>query len=376
MALPFWFSLAVLVYTFAGYPVLMFLLGKLFKRKVAKAAPTHLPSVSVVLVAHNEEKRIAARLENLLASNYPTGQLEIIVVSDGSTDATADNVKSFSGQRVRLIECARRSGKACGLNTGVAAATGEIIVFCDARQRFTMETILELVSNFSDPRVGAVSGNNHIDSAASAVGGGVDLYWRMEKFIRHAECGWDSSIGCTGAIYAIRRKLFQNIADDTILDDVVIPMQIAAQNYRIVFDHSAQSFDPQPNEPEHEQRRKRRTLAGNFQMLFRFPQWLVPWKNRLWWQLISHKYLRIAAPLFLALLFLSNAALIDQPLFRILFLAQTFFYLLAGLGLTFSSIKLPLFSIPAGFCFLNLMTVGGFWNYLRGAYRGGQWKSK
>ncbi|MBI5773358.1 MAG: glycosyltransferase family 2 protein [Verrucomicrobia bacterium] len=367
----FWGSLFSLCYTFAGYGLGIVLLGKLRRRAVAKAAPAAPPFVSVVVVAHNEERRIGPRVQNLLAAAYPPGQMEILVVSDGSTDATNARVREISDARVRLLERPERTGKAACLNAGVAAARGEIIVFADARQRFEPETIHHLVSNFSDPRVGAASGNNNIEPSASNVGGGVDIYWRMEKFLRLAECWWDSSIGCTGAIYSIRRKLFTPMPEDTYLDDVVIPMQIALQGHRIVFDPAAKSYDPQQNEPAYENVRKQRTLAGNFQIFFRYPEWLLPWRNRLWWQLLSHKYLRVAAPAFMALLFAANAVLIGDPYYRLLFAGQCAFYGLALIGRAFSSLKLPCFSIPAGFVFLNVMTVKGFWYYLRPPRRGG-----
>jgi hypothetical protein len=216
-----------------------------------------------------------------------------------------------------------------------------------------------------------VSGALMIETAATAVGGGVDAYWRLEKFVRSAESKLDSSIGCTGAVYAIRRKLFQSIPADTILDDVVIPMQIALQNYRILFEPLAVSFDPQSLEPEREKVRKQRTLAGNFQMLFRYLNWLLPSRNRLWWQLISHKYLRLAAPLCLVLALIANARLLESSFFRLLFYGQCFFYSLAIFGLIFSRSKIFIFSIPAGFVFLNWMTVRGFFYFLKGKNQAG-----
>jgi cellulose synthase/poly-beta-1,6-N-acetylglucosamine synthase-like glycosyltransferase len=364
-------SLAALVYTFLGYPALIFLLSRLRGASVAKAPLATCPAVSVVLAAHNEESRIAARLANLLASDYPPDKLELVLVSDGSTDATLANAKAVADLRVRVIESPQHVGKAACLNLGVAAATGEIIVFADARQRYTPGTIRELLHSFSDPRVGAVSGNHTTDPAASNVGRGVDLYWQLEKFIRDCEGRFDSSVGCSGAVYAIRRALFQPLAEDTILDDVIIPMQIAAQGHRVVFDPEAQSFDPQQNEPERERIRKRRTLAGNFQLLFRYAGWLLPWRHRLWWQLLSHKYLRLAAPFFLVLAFVSNGWLLYSLAGRLFFATQCACYALALFGLCFPTVRLRLFSIPAGFVFLNLMTLAGLWHFLRGEHRRG-----
>lgn len=372
LSIVFWGSLLVVFYTFLGYALLINVLARL-KRNPERSWNRNTPTVSVVLVAYNEAQRIRARIENLFDTDHVAEKLELIVYSDGSTDETANILQTFPDKRVHAIISNQRSGKAKGLNASVAVAKGEIVVFCDARQKFNRATIPNLVRNFIEPKLGAVSGNYSIEGSGSSVGGGVDAYWRLEKIIRNAEAKWDSSIGCTGAIYAIRRALFRPLSSDVLLDDVVIPMSIAEQGYRIGFDDDAVSVDPMNIETSRENRRKKRTLAGNFQMLFRFPHWLLPWKNRLWWQLISHKYLRIFAPFFLATMFISNALLIVYPLYRVLFFGQVLFYALAAIGLLFQSLKLRIISIPTGFCFLNLMTVGGLWNYLRGTYREGKW---
>ena len=306
----FWASLAALFYTFLGYPLLIGALAKAFGRPVQKAPPATSPSVTVVLVAFNEEARILPRVENLLAANYPADQLEVLVVTDGSTDSTVAKLRSLANPRVRVLAREQRSGKSACLNAAIPQARGEIVVLCDARQRFAPHTIPELVANFSDPALGAVSGSLEIDPAATGVGGGVDLYWKLKKFIRASEGHFSSTIGATGAVYAIRRELFQPISDDTLLDDVVIPLQIAVHHgKRISFDPTAPAYDPQTTDPAKEKRRKMRTLAGNFQMLAQHPGWLLPWRTGLWWQLLSHKYSRIVAPVFMVTMFASNAAL-------------------------------------------------------------------
>ncbi len=370
----FWISFAALFYTFLGYPLLIGTLAKACGKPVKKSAPAMPPSVSAVLVAFNEEERILARVENLLAATYPAHCLEVLVVTDGSTDGTVAKLRALAEPRVRVLAHEQRSGKSACLNAALPQAHGEIVVLCDARQRFAAHTIPELVANFSDPELGAVSGSLEIDPAATGVGGGVDLYWKLEKFIRASEGRFSSTIGATGAVYAIRRELFQPIPDDTLLDDVVIPLQIAVNHgKRISFDPAAPAYDPQTTDPAREKRRKLRTLAGNFQMLAHHPGWLLPWRTGLWWQLLSHKYSRILAPVFMVTMFASNAALAGQPLYREIFHAHVAFYALALLGLAVPALKWKPFSVPAGFVFLNLMTVGGLFNWLRGAYRQGKW---
>lgn len=370
----FWFSLAALAYTFLGYPLLIGLLAKIAGRPLHKSAPINPPTVTVVLVAFNEGVRIIPRIENLFATNHPAEKLEVLVVTDGSEDDTVAKLRAFPDPRLRVLARTQRSGKSACLNAAIPATTAEIVVLCDARQRFVPHTISELVANFSDPSLGAVSGSLEIDPAATGVGGGVDLYWRLEKFIRASEGRFRSTIGATGAVYAIRRELFQPIPNDTILDDVVIPMQIAVNHgKRVSFDPSAPAYDPQTTDPAKEKRRKMRTLAGNFQMLAQHSGWLLPWRTGLWWQLLSHKYSRIVAPVFMVTMFASNAALAGRPLYLELFIAHIAFYALALLGLAQPALRWKPISVPAGFVFLNLMTVGGCVNWLRGAYRQGKW---
>jgi cellulose synthase/poly-beta-1,6-N-acetylglucosamine synthase-like glycosyltransferase len=366
LAFIFWSAGAMLVYTYLIYPVLISLLAKLRREKRSSVSlDDGLPYVNVVLAAHNESRRIAERLNNLLACDYPPEKFDIVVVSDGSTDPTAEQVRALKSARIHLIEQPERLGKSQCLNFGVAAARGEIIVFCDTRQRFAPKTISKLVARFNDPKIGAVSGSLEIDSAASSVGRGIDAYWRMEKFLRFAESRFDSCIGCTGAVYAIRKNLFQPLPVDTLLDDVVIPMKIVEQGFRVVFEPEAVAYDPQTLEPEREKVRKRRTLAGNYQMLFRYGHWLLPWRNRLWWMLISHKYLRLVAPLLMLLMLLMNFLLVENSFYRALLWLQIVFYFCALFGLIFTSKRIRFFSIPAGFVFLNWMALSGLWHYFR-----------
>ena len=360
--LAFWLSAGALAYTFAGYGALMALLAR--GRGLKSGAPAPLPDVCAVIVAHNEEARIAARIENLLASDYPPEKLRILLVSDGSTDATVARASALDPTRVTVLAQPVRTGKAAGLNAALAQATGDIIVFTDARQRFAPDAIARLTAHFADPHIAAVSGALEIDPARTAAGTGVDAYWRYEKSLRAAESRFDSCIGCTGAIYAIRRALFTPLPADTVLDDVVIPMRLAIAGHRVIHDPAARAFDPQPLEPAAETVRKRRTLAGNFQMLFRHPAWLLPSRNRLWWQLISHKYLRLCAPVLLIVLLAASTALATHPLYRTALALQLAFYVAAAFGLRFPALRGKIFALPAGFVFLNVTVLRALLHYL------------
>lgn len=361
----FWLSLLLVAYANLGYPVLLWA----YCRFLPKPAPWgdlegEWPKVSVVMVAHNEAGRIAAKLRNLLECDYP-GELEVILVCDGCEDATAEVSRSIGEGRVRTIEL-DRCGKAVGLNEGVAAAKGGIIVFADVRQVFETDAIRKLMIPFSDPGIVGVSGSLEIKAAADGPGKGIDVYWKLEKFIRLAEARIDSCIGCTGAIYALRAASFRALPPDTILDDVVVPMHAMLAGGRILFEPAARAYDPQALTTSNERRRKTRTLAGNFQMLFRYPHWLLPFCNRLWWQLISHKYLRLAVPFLLLVCFGSNAALAASGLiYGAMFLAQLGLYVLAIMGLACGSCRIRLFSIPGGFLYLQILCVLGLFHFLK-----------
>lgn len=373
-ALLFWGSVTILLYTFAGYGLVIRWLAARRPLPVVPlpSGPT-LPIVTVVLIAHNEEMHIVERLRNLLDSNYPPERVSILLVSDGSTDSTVIRAQTLKSPRIKVLERATSNGKTAGINFALPQCDGEIIVFTDARQRFEKGTIIRLVAHFSDPAIGAVSGALEISPSASTTGAGIDSYWRYEKALRAAESRFDSCIGCTGAVYAVRRSLLAPIPDDTLLDDVVIPMTIAATGARVIHEPTAIAFDPQPLEPPAERRRKQRTLAGGFQMLFRYPTWLLPTGHRLWWQLLAHKYLRLFAPFFLIIAFITNVLLAGHSGYAAMLGVQLVFYVCAAWGAVSNARRWKILSLPAGFVFLNLQTLRGLAYYLTSSGRTG-WK--
>jgi cellulose synthase/poly-beta-1,6-N-acetylglucosamine synthase-like glycosyltransferase len=338
MAAIFWASAFIIVYVYLGYPLLLAMRSAAAPRPVRRAAPgaDWLPSVSIVLAVHNEARRLPGRLVNLLEQDYPA-PLDIIVVSDGSTDDPRRAIEPFAG-RVRLMEVPR-GGKAAALNAGVAEARGEIVVFADARQRFAPDAVRQLVSSFADPRVGAASGELVLDSEAvpgsaqSTVGEGVGLYWQYEKWLRRQESRLDSTLGATGAIYAIRRALWRPLPPETLLDDVLTPMRVVLGGKRVVFNERAQAFDCAAADSAAEVRRKTRTLAGNYQILALEPRLALPFANRVWWQYVSHKLGRLVVPWALIAALVSAAVLAPRSWFYALALIlQLGFYGLAAMG--------------------------------------------
>ena len=326
-----WGAFITLVYTYIGYPCILAVWGW-WAGKPSRRRSSSLPTVSLVIAARNEESRLAVRIDNCLRQHYPPALLNIIVVSDGSTDETEEIVRHCDPTRVTLIALTQQQGKAMALNAGVARAQGEVIVFADARQVFAPSAVAELVENFSDPQVGAVSGELMLQTHST--GNGVEaagLYWTIEKWIRRSESAIDSAVGTTGAIYAIRRSLFEPLPRGTILDDLLVPMRIAMRGYRVVFEPRAHAFDWIEQDYHTEFKRKVRTLAGNYQALMLCPDLMKPWRNRLFLQFISHKVCRLAAPFCLVALFVSNLFVLHGWL-GYLFILQATGYTMAAIG--------------------------------------------
>jgi biofilm PGA synthesis N-glycosyltransferase PgaC len=359
----FWTAAALLFYTHAGYPVLLWAWAAIRAR--APLDRDYVPTVSIVVVACNEAGRVESRLQNLLELDYPRMHLEIVFASDGSTDATVELARTYAPAGVRVVAFNERRGKSAVLSELVPSLRGEVVLFADARQRFDPGALRALARHFGDPDVGAVSGELML--AGGSEGDGVGFYWRYEKFIRRNESRIDSTVGVTGAIYAIRRDLFEPIPPQTILDDVLIPMQIARQGYRVTFESAALAYD-RTAPADVEFRRKVRTIAGNFQ-LFANERWLLnPLANRLWVQTLSHKVLRLLSPLWLLIAFVANVFLLDQPFYRWLFALQVAFYAAALMRSLLKNRSRTMFvlDVPYAFCLLNWATVVGFQRLLRG----------
>jgi biofilm PGA synthesis N-glycosyltransferase PgaC len=367
----FWGSALLLSYVYVGYPALIWAWAS-FRARPARRARGE-PAVTMLIVAHNEAAHITERLENVLALDYPQDRLEIMLASDGSSDATVELGRAWEPAGVSVIAFETRRGKPAVLNDLVPKARGDIVVLADARQRFDGRVVRTLVERFSDPDVGAVSGQLVLTTGreGTAVGHAVGFYWRYEKFIRHHESIAGSTVGATGALYAIRRELFEPIPEDTILDDVLIPLRITRRGYRVLFEPAACAWDRAAARAQEEFARKVRTLAGNFQ-LFARERWLLrPRHNRLWLQTVSHKGLRLLAPLFHTAIFLANLPLASSVLFRCILLAQTTFYAaaLGGWALRNAKRRSPLLSVPYVVCLLNWATVVGFLRFIEGRQR-------
>ena len=374
--LAFWVPLACVVYTYLGYPLLLLLIAVLRPARVGSPVESQ-PAVSVVVVACNEAATIARKLDSLLAQDYPGHRLEIIVASDGSTDATAEIVRAYAAHRVCLMELPGPNGKPVALNAAVQRATGDVLVLCDARQPFEPEAVGRLVRALGDPTVGAASGELVLaGGSGSGASEGVGIYWRFEKLLRRLEARVDSSIGATGAIYALRRDLYRPIPAATVLDDVLIPMEVTRQGQRVVFEAGARAHDQPASSAGHEYRRKVRTLAGNFQLLQLRPWLLDPRRNRLLWQFVSHKIARLLVPWWLLVVAIATVPLsfggsVNVWLYRAAGAAQVGFYALALAGFLGERTgrRTRAFAAPWAFTLLNVAAAHAFFVFAAGRAR-------
>ena len=364
----FWFAASFVGYSYLGYPVWLWLRSRWSPRPVRRSSAT--PSVSAVMVVRNEEAIIARKLDNLLTLDYPQDKLDVVVVSDGSSDGTAAVLAEFAGNpRVKTLVKPASQGKAAGLNDAIRLATGDVLLFTDARQQIDSEALRLLIENFADIEVGAASGELMLgDPTTGETGKGMGLYWRVEKKIRELESASGSVAGATGAIYCARRSLLaaSPLPAGTILDDVLLPMQVARQGSRVIFDARARAWDSPDLGDGREFSRKVRTLTGNYQLLQIAP-WLLHAENPIRFEFISHKLSRLAVPFALLALLIASIAL-PSPFYRVALAAQIAFYALSLIAL--SNFKIgPLSRIadPARtFVVLNSAAVIAFVNFVTG----------
>ena len=360
----FWVSVLLLGYANVGYPALLLLWARMRPRPVLKGQLE--PRVTMVIAAHNEEKAIDARLNNLLSLDYPKDRFNILLGLDGCSDKTAELARVHEGERVRVVEFEARRGKPSVLNALLPMASGDIVVFGDARQRYGRGALKALVAPFADPEVGAVSGELILtEGEGRPLEKGLGLYWRMEKAIRRCESEVGSVVGVTGAIYAMRRELFEPLPVDTILDDVLAPMRVVRRGFRVVFEPLARAYDKAPTSLGGEFARKVRTISGNFQ-LFARETWLLGFGNPLLLQTLSHKGLRLLTPMLLLMALGANLLLLDRPLFQLILLAQIAFYLTAIFGHSLRHLKIPGLGVPYVVCMLASATALAFFRHASG----------
>jgi biofilm PGA synthesis N-glycosyltransferase PgaC len=365
MMVLFWLCLAQVTYTYFGYVMLLWLVVQLNRRSILGGTIT--PPVSIIIAARNEESTLPAKLANINLLEYPKEKLQVIVVSDGSTDHTSSILSEHGSVESIILD--KSGGKALALNEAVKHATGEILVFLDSRQSVDVDALNELVWCFADPSVGAASGELLLESnSTGGTSDGLGVYWKLEKAVRKLESESGSVVGVTGAIYAMRRELFTQIPSGTILDDVFVPMYVALRGKRVVFQPSAIARDRIFSDKGKEFSRKVRTLTGNYQLL-RTESWLLSSANPLLFRFISHKLLRLVVPLSLVVM-LATSGLSRGAFCRVAVCLQLLFYAVAALGVVSPSAKKykPV-AVASTFVMLNIAAAVAFFNFLSGRNR-------
>jgi cellulose synthase/poly-beta-1,6-N-acetylglucosamine synthase-like glycosyltransferase len=359
--------LGAILYTYMGYPAFIFLVGAFRKRRSPDLG--YCPSISVLIAAYNEAGNIGSKIEQTLALDYPAGKLEVIVLSDCSTDGTDEVVRSFRDRRVRLMQMKHRRGKTSAQNEGVKIARGEIIVFSDATTIYHPQALRYLAANYRDKTVGAVTGRNHYFDLEenSPTGLGSAAFWNYENFIKSRQSRIHTLTGCVGCIYSVRKVLYTKLHDD-IISDLVQPLWVIQKGYRVVFESRAWAYEQSTTSSTQEFWMRVRVITRGMRGLLSVPELLKPWKYG--WislQLFSHKILRWMVPLFLVGALVCNLLAGGAPWVQALLRVQLAFYGIALVSLCVPLHKLwKVLGLPLYFCTLNAAALMSIVELLRG----------
>ena len=370
----FWLCAGLVLYAYLGYPALIWLLSRLFGQGHTDpgCADHDLPSMSLLIVAYNEEAVIEERVRNALAMEYPAGKLEIVVASDGSSDATTTLVRRYAEQGVRLLEFQQRRGKAAVINASLPELHGELVLMSDANTSIDPAAARRLAQRFADPALGVVCGQLVFKSPHEGTNAD-NLYWHYETFLKKAEARLHALLGANGAIYAFRRRLFVPIPDDTIVDDLVVPLLAKLQSGCVLgFAEEALAWEDPAGSLGQEFRRRVRLGMGGFQSFGLLWRYLDPrrgWCALAFW---SHKVLRWLCPFFLLGMLVISALLAARTLYRDLFLAQIGFCGLSLLApVTVNRVRgLRFLLLTTMFTLMNAALLVGFWRWLARKPRG------
>jgi len=360
----FWFSLVMIVYPYFGYPLALYFLGKIRVARNPNGMPSgeFTPAVTVLIPAHNEEGTIESKIRNTLSLDYPEKNLQIIVVSDGSTDATNTLVRQYLDHGVTFIPMEKRGGKARALNTGLAAATGDIVVFTDASILLETGSLRAIVKRFREDAIGCVSGSDRILD-----GGGEGIYGRYELYLRTLESEVHSIVGASGSFYAQRRTLCVPFLEG-MAPDFLSALTIVEQGYRAVTESTASGHMASAKKAKDEFRRKERTILRGMTTLYHKRNLLNPFRYGVFsFTLWSHKVSRWLVPFFMILLFLSNSFLLEERFYGAVFVAQCVFYFGAAVSLLGTGkSRSPLSKILYYFCLSNAAILTAMIKYARG----------
>ena len=375
MEIVFWLSLFIVFYTFVGYGILLYLIIKIkrvFRGKPASVTPIDslLPCCTLIVAAYNEELFIEDKINNCLQLNYPAGTLKLLFVTDGSSDATTSIIDRYP--QVTLLHQDNRAGKIAAVHRAMAHTDTEIVVFTDANTFLNTDAMINICRHYIDKTVGAVAGEKRvqIDKNADASSAGEGFYWKYESTLKKWDSELYSVVGAAGELFSVRRSLYEDVPADTVLDDFMISMLIAAKGYRIIYEPKAFAMETGSENVREELKRKIRIAAGGIQSILRLKSLFNPFKYPvLSFQYVSHRVLRwTVTPFLLILAFLLNIVLVVQSgafLLDVVLLAQLLFYALAIVGLIMEKrhIRIKALFVPYYFCVMNYAVLMGIIRY-------------
>lgn len=377
----FWALSFIILYTYIGYALVLFILLNLkkifFPKKFPKFDSSYEPNICLFVTAFNEKDYVLQKVENSFSLDYPREKIQFLWITDGSDDGTPDMLKEYGNIEVHHLN--ERNGKMHAMNRGVKFVEAPIIIFSDTNTVLGKNSIREIVAKFSNPKTGCVAGEKRIveKEADAAAGAGEGLYWRLESWVKNMDAELNTAVGAVGELFAIRTDLFEEVETDTLLDDFVISLRIAQKGYKIAYASNAYAEETASLNVKEELKRKIRIAAGGIQTLFRLFNLLNPFRyGLLSWQYFSHKVLRwTLAPISLFLFLPINYLLVRQKgywftfdFYEILLYVQILSYLLAAIGWYFENrqIRFKLLFVPYYFLSINFASIRGIFRYLKG----------
>ncbi|WP_394993244.1 glycosyltransferase family 2 protein [Emticicia sp.] len=381
----FWLCIALVSYTYIGYGLVAWILvkvrkvlGKQFKKY---NDPSFMPKVTLVIPAYNEMSCINTKVKNTFGLDYPADKIEVLFVTEGSNDGTTEYIQSLAKvySNLQLIDGDIRRGKIEAMNIAIKTITTPIVIFTDANTNLNHQVVRNIVRHFQDPKVGAVAGEKRIETEGSeaAAGAGEGLYWKYESFLKKLDTELFSVVGAAGELFAVRTDLFGEVEKDTLLDDFMVSLRIAAEGYRVIYEPDAYASERPSFSIQDEMKRKVRIAAGGFQSIVRLDFLLNIFRyGLLSFQYVSHRAMRWAvAPFCLPLIFLLNIALFltnTGSFYRLIMLVQIAFYLMAIIGyyLENQKIRVKLLFVPFYFSFMNYCAIKGYFRYRNGLTSG------